>query len=117
MKLLDVPIVKGHRILLEIEQIKNEIKTDKIVLRQEFLDQENNRGKLGCEIGRVVAIGPDAFVRRGATEPYCYPEDYVLFVQYSGVPYPHPNTKKTYRIVNEDDILAVIGTNERENNE
>ena len=108
MNLLPVPIVKGHRILVEVTESKNIPKLERIVLP----DEVTRRGMDGCEIGTVVSIGPDAFVHRGASEPYCLPNDAILFVQYAGQKYIHPDTKKLYRIINEEDVLAVIGISE-----
>jgi len=114
MRLFEVPRIKGHRLLIEIEEIKNALKTQRIAIPDDILERENNRGKQGCEVGKVVEIGPDAFVRKGASEPYCLPDDHILFVQYAGQAYTHPETKKLYRIINEEDVLAVVGTTERE---
>ena len=109
MKLLEIPQVRGHRLLIEIEQVKNALKNDKVFIPDAILERENTRGQQGCELGKVISIGLDAFVRKGAAEPYCLPNDYILFVQYAGQVYKHPDTHKMYRIINEEDVLAVIG--------
>lgn len=109
MRLLNEPKVSGHRILVEIEDVKNALKTDRIQIPEEILNRENMRGQASAETGKVIAIGPDAFVREGATEPYCIPGDQIIFVQYAGQCYRHPVSKKMYRIINPLDVLAVVG--------
>lgn len=105
MKLLEIPRIAGDRVLIEIQGMKDIPKTERIVIP----DMVTERHSLGSEIGYVVDIGKDAYVRKSCTEPYCLPGDYVLITQYSGKEYKHPETGKLYRIVKEDDVVAVIG--------
>lgn len=107
MKRLEIPIVKGPRILVEIEELKD-LKVERIVLSETHQD----RRRSGCETGRVVSIGPDAFLKERATEPYCVPGEYILFIQYAGIEYKHPETKKMYRIINPADVACIIGERE-----
>lgn len=107
MIFLETPIVKGPRILVEIEELKD-VKPERIILTEEHTD----RRRSGCETGKVIAIGPDAFLKERATEPYCTPGEYILFVQYAGIEYKHPVTKKMYRIINPADVACIIGERE-----
>lgn len=103
----------GHRILIEV---------DKADLEAEW---EINGEKVGFQIvsdkkledaavtsGKLVAAGEQAWKAFGHEfkgEPWAIPGDRVFFARYSGHIISDPDTDISYKIMNDEDIMAVVG--------
>lgn len=106
IKRFEEPIPVGNSILVEVSLETDEKLGDgTIVIPKEYTDR---RIASTCE-GRVISIGPDAFIHTEASEPYCYPNDLITFVQNAGIRHPHKDERKEYRILAERDIKARVG--------
>ena len=108
MKLHPIPKVVGNSILVEIELDDDRaVKSDFLYIPKK--EEYDKNVKMSAKVGKVIACGPDAFVRINASEPYCLPGDYVLFMQNAGNVFEHKESGTTYRVVKEGDIMLVIG--------
>lgn len=96
---------KGHRVLVDVE--KAELETDwgfEIVSDQKLEDAQ-------MTIGTLVAVGEQAWKAFGpdfSGEPWAQVGDKVLFAQYSGNNIQDPYTGIQYKIMNDEDITAVV---------
>lgn len=99
----------GHRVLVRLkleEEVKEvvskggiitEIKDNKIIEREKYATQE----------AHVVTLGMTAFKAFDDGEAWCKTGDLVLICKYSGDDRKDPDTGDIYRIINDEDIMAV----------
>lgn len=68
------------------------------------------RAKMGDAqiFGTVIALGMNAFKAFDDGEPWCKVGDRVAFAKYGGFVIQDPATKVLYRLLNDEDICAVI---------
>lgn len=61
-------------------------------------------------IGRVVALGPDAYddEKKFPSGPACHLGDWVLFRSYAGTPFVWEKDGADYRVINDDSVEAVV---------
>lgn len=112
MNKFENPIIKGCRILVEVEeQLSKEFKTSMIAIPKEVLENDKLRETARYDIGIVREIGPDAFVIRHAKQPYCIPGSLVCFVAYGGYNLPKASEDSLIvkKVVKDEDIVAVLG--------
>lgn len=110
-KRLSIPKPVGNCLLLEVEEDeKKALRSSLIEIPIAASNAHNQRVINSTDLGKVIAIGPDAFVRIHASKPYCLPGDVVLFIQNSGKLFKDEETSKYYRIIKEGDLIAVMGS-------
>jgi co-chaperonin GroES (HSP10) len=110
MKKFDIPKPVGDRILVEV--VLDE--TDGKPLKSDFLyipDEFQERAQHTANIGKVIDIGKDAFVRIHAAEPYCCPGDYIMFLGNAGTLFKSQDNK-IYRVLKPGDVMCVVGEEE-----
>jgi len=92
----------GHRVVVKLKKIEEVSKTGII------LSQGNNlkREKYGVEEAIVVKLGRTAFKAFDDGEAWCEVGDLVAITKYSGKDYE--DGEEIYRIINDDDIMAVL---------
>lgn len=92
----------GHRILVLPEEVDEK-------LGSFYLPQEV-RARMGDEqiFGTVVAIGKNAFKAFDDGHAWCEIGDRVAFAKYGGFIIREPGEKTLYRILNDEDIVAVL---------
>ena len=109
-------IVKGHRILIKPDPVKEQIDVPSDLQAVGFkihmpVEQEK-REEAGTQTGTVVQVGNTAFRafdgNDPAWEPWCKAGDRVLFTRYAGKIIEDPVTKEKFMIVNDEDIQAVV---------
>ncbi len=100
----------GYRILIKQDNltekddvVSNALKAGLIIAD----DAGMKREQLGVDTGTVVSVGPTAYSQ--ADVPWCVVGDRVAFAKYSGKVFTDPEDKQVYLVVNDDDIIAVIG--------
>lgn len=94
----------GHRVLVKVEE------AEKVTKGGIFIpDNVQDRNTEASTIGEVVAIGPNAWVGFDDGKPWAKVGDRVAFAQYGGKKITDPETEETFRILNDEDILAVLG--------
>ena len=100
--------VCGHRVMIKPRELKR--KTDSGIII-EYAENEKLE-KAGMTIGRIVGIGPDAwrtmYISGTPSEPWAKVGDEVIHAKYIGYEVLDEGTNETYRIVNDEDIVAVI---------
>lgn len=92
----------GHRVLVLPDEVSE--KQGSIYLPQEA------RAKMGDAqiFGTVVSVGVNAFKAFDDGIPWCVVGDKVAFAKYGGFVIQDPADKKLYRLLNDEDICAVI---------
>jgi co-chaperonin GroES (HSP10) len=96
--------VCGDRVLVLVEEIKDEITTDGgLVIPQTGKEKEMNRA--AQNIGHVVQIGSLAW--DDMPEKWADVGDRVSYGKYAGTNIHDPKTDKTYRMLVDTDINAV----------
>lgn len=96
----------GHKILVKVEEA--DLKTDwgfEVV-------SENKRLENAAQIiGELHSVGSQAWKAFGpdfSGEPWAKVGDKVLFAKYAGEVVTDPETEEQYRMMNDDDIIAVV---------
>lgn len=64
----------------------------------------------GVDQGTVLAIGPTAFKDYGDS-PWCFVGDTIVYAKYSGMVVKDPEDGEDYLIINDEDVVAVVGKN------
>ena len=91
----------GHRILVLPDEIETTTKSGILVTTgQQVLREEMKQVD-----GIVVAMGDHCFYDK--PHPWCKVGDRVIFGKYSGI-FRVGKDKKTYRIINDEDIVAIL---------
>lgn len=93
------PIARGYRVIIELPPIEK-VTQGGIILRESVLDRE----EITCTTGTIVDIGEFAY-REFPVAWYKVGET-VIFAEHSGRLWKDSETGKSYRIVNDLDILA-----------
>jgi co-chaperonin GroES (HSP10) len=92
----------GHRILVMPEVVDE--KEGSI-----WLAPETRKHMGDAQIyGKVVSLGTNAFKAFDDGDPWCREGDRVAFAKYGGFNIMDPKDKKLYRLLNDEDICAVI---------
>jgi len=95
----------GHRVLVEVPKV--DMTTD-----WGFEIQEDKRLADAAQIsGKLVAVGEQAWKAFGPNftgEPWAQVGDTVYFAEYAGRTVTDPSTGNHYKLMNDDDITAVI---------
>jgi co-chaperonin GroES (HSP10) len=93
------PIARGYRVIIELPAVEK-VTAAGIILRESTLDRE----EITCTTGTIVDIGEFAF-KEYPVAWYKIGET-VIFAEHSGRLWKDNETGKSYRIVNDLDILA-----------
>lgn len=94
----------GHRVLVSLKELEEKSEGGIIV----------NYGHTGAREQRsmreatVVAIGNNAFKAFDDGHDWCSVGDKVMVVRYSGEDFTDEETGTIYRIINDEDILALV---------
>lgn len=94
----------GHRVLVKVEEAEKVTKGG-IIIADTIVDRNTE----ASTIGTVVAVGPTAWQAFDDGIAWAKVGDKVAFAQYGGKKITDPETEETYRILNDEDILAVLG--------
>lgn len=95
----------GHRVLIEFDKAQLETEWGFQVVTDKRLEDA------AMISGRIVAIGEQAWKAFGPNftgEPWAKVGDKVFFAQYSGKVVKDPVTEKEYKLMNDEDITAVV---------
>lgn len=92
----------GHRVLVRPDKVDE--KEGSLFLPAEV------RARMGDAqiFGSVVSLGPNAFKAFDDGVPWCAAGDRVAFAKYGGFIIQDPETKELFRLLNDEDICAVI---------
>lgn len=92
----------GHRVLVRLKQIKES--KGKIVLPDHV--KENHQH--ATQEAYVEALGITAYKGYDQGSPWCKVGDLVLIAKYSGEDRVDENTGEVYRIINDEDVFAIL---------
>jgi len=91
----------GHHVLIEPDKVDEKTKGG-IYLPETARKQEQNATVTGV----IIAVGKQAWMGFGDSEPWAAVGDRVYFAKYGGVVIT--NEGKDYRLVNDEDVVAII---------
>ena len=92
----------GHRVLIKVKNTEKKSQGG-IILTEKTRERET----AGAVEGTVVALGPTAY-EDFTGEPWVSVGDQVMFRRYEGVVIMEDDEEIVYRVVNDDDIYAII---------
>lgn len=93
----------GYRVIIDPESEEKMSSGGIVIVPKERFEQE---------AGQVVAVGPMAWTDQGDGTPWAKVGDRVIYSKYGGKMVEDPDTKKSYRIINDEDVIAVINSEE-----
>jgi co-chaperonin GroES (HSP10) len=113
--------IKGHRLLLKVEKLQEVDEVYRsahragIVIAEDH--EEHRRAKASLDKGTVISIGPDAWkafhnnsnLNGEEFVPWCKVGDFIAFAKYSGKMLEDPEDKQQYIVINDEDVVAVLG--------
>ena len=112
----------GHRVLLKMEKLEDADPTYKRMKAMGLAlaeTEETKRLEAGLDKGTVVEVGPDAFKAfylnsnpgsdLSGFEPWCKVGDFVAYAKYAGKLLEDPETHQKYMVINDEDVVAVLG--------
>ena len=92
----------GHRVLVKIDEVE-EVTAGGIIITKSTAQQQEEAGIFGT----VVAVGDTAWKDFGGRSWACV-GDRVMIAKYGGFIAQEPGTAEKFRILNDEDIVAVI---------
>ncbi len=103
----------GHRLLVKLRELDEEQKaTEKKTssgIIYEFKEKETiNREQLAVMEARVVELGFSAYKDMHEGKAWCKEGDLVIINRYSGINRDDIEEGEVYRIINDEDVIAVI---------
>lgn len=93
----------GHRVLVKVEEAE-EVTAGGIIVPKTVADRNTEANIFGI----VVAVGVNAWKAFDGGEPWAAAGDRVAFAKYGGFIIEDPDTKEKFRLLNDEDITAVI---------
>lgn len=97
-------IPTGHRLVVKLQKAETTSRGGIIIETEETASRAN----FAAQFGTVMAIGPNAFKDFGDGKPWCKTGDKVMLAKYSGVDQMDPASKDIFRIINDEDVFAVV---------
>ena len=92
----------GHRVLVKIDEVEEKT-TGGILIPKTVADKQEEAGIFGT----VVAIGETAWKEFGG-RAWAAVGERVMIARYGGFVAQEPNTTEKFRILNDEDIVAVL---------
>lgn len=93
----------GHRVLVKPDTVE-EVTKGGIILTATVKEKDELAGIFGT----VVAVGDTAWKDYSSGEPWAKVGDRVAFAKYGGFIIADPATDEQFRLLNDEDIVAVI---------
>ena len=105
-KVLNIPNIwpEGPKVLIEVDQVDSVTAGGIILPDSARIDRQ-----LHLTMATVLRLGPDASVRM--TDGHeCVPGSRIIFAKYGGFRLQDMDKRKDLRIINDEDVLAVLET-------
>lgn len=95
----------GHRVVVLVDKVEEKTKSG-IYLAGTTVD----KNQMSAVVGTVISVGKDCWKEFGDGSPWCEVGDRVIIAKYGGLFLKDiiDDLEDDYRIVNDEDILAVI---------
>ena len=94
----------GHRVVVRLRKVEETTKSGIVLSSGTNLKREQH----GVEEAFVEQLGATAFKAFDDGQPWCKVGDLVAITKYSGKDYKDSETEEIYRIINDEDIMAVL---------
>ena len=94
----------GHRVVVKLRKVEEKTESGIVIATTTNLKRE----QYGVEEAYVTAVGKTAFKAFDDGEPWCEVGDLVAITKYSGKDYEDPETGDIYRVINDEDIMAIL---------
>ena len=94
----------GHRVLVKLKKLEEKSSGGIIITRED----EKAREQRAMQEAYVVRLGKNAFRDFGDGHLWCEEGQQVLIKRYSGEDREDPKTGDIYRVLNDEDIYAVV---------
>ena len=91
----------GHRVLVKVEEVEEKTKGGIFIVNADKQTEANI-------FGEIVAVGPTAWRAFDDGDAWAQVGDKVAFAKYGGFIIEDPETKEQFRLLNDEDITAVI---------
>lgn len=96
--------VQGYRVLVKGDDIEKTTESGLVLVYE-----SEERERSGIQVGTVVGVGGTCWAGEAFTDPWCKVGDRILFSKHSGRFIQDPDTEEEFLIMNDTDVLAVIG--------
>lgn len=96
----------GHRVLVKPDPIEE--KTESGIIIQTAATK--GREEQAQTFGTIVAVGPNAWKGFDDGVPWAAVGDHVSYAKYGGFIIRDPETREEFRLLNDEDICAVLRT-------
>lgn len=93
----------GHRVLVKVEEVEKKT-AGGIIIADTIRDKMTEANIFGT----IVKIGLNAWKAFDDGVPWAKEGDRVAFAKYGGFVIEDPNTKEQFRLLNDEDITAII---------
>ena len=93
----------GHRVLVKVDETVEKT-AGGLFIPKSVADDHAKAGIFGT----VVAVGDNAWKAFDGGEPWAKVGDRVAFAKYGGFIIEDPDTKEQFRLLNDEDLVAVI---------
>ena len=97
----------GHRILVKPDPIRDRTSGGLFVP-----EQARDRQMVEQIFGTIVDVGPNAWKAFDDGRPWAVIGDRVAFAKYGGFVIQDPDTNEVYRLLNDEDVAAVLSKEE-----
>ncbi len=92
----------GHHVIVKLKEIERK-SAGGIILAEQSVKKE----QAGGQFATVLAVGPTAWAEY--SEPWARVGDTVVTKRYPGAQYDYDGDDKLHRIINDDEIIGVVG--------
>ncbi len=96
-----------HRVVVKLKPVEKEKTSSGGIILES--SATHTRRQYATEEATVVSVGRNAFKDFGDGQEQCNVGDTVIIAQYAGVDKVDKETKEVYKILNDEDILAILG--------
>lgn len=94
----------GHRVLVRLLMAEEKSSGGIIVMRE----SDRDRHTKGMQEATVMELGSNAYKAFDDGHPWCAVGEKVMIAKYSGEDRKDPATGEIYRIINDEDVFAII---------
>lgn len=93
----------GHRVLVKVQEVEKKT-TGGLIIPDSIADKQTEANIFG----QIVSVGPTAWKAFDDGDAWAAVGDTVAFAKYGGFVIEDPDTKEKYRLLNDEDITAII---------
>jgi len=95
----------GHRVLVRPDKVEERTRGGSGLF---IPAQSRDREQYAMTFGAILAVGPTAWKAFDDGKPWAKVGDRVSYAKYGGFIIEDPETKEHYRLLNDEDVIAVV---------